>query len=201
MANWRSFVLLLLVGLVPLGASAQRVAAGQLLVASPMLAGTDFAETVLLVVYHDDDSSLAIALNRPTWVDAAATFDDVEQLEGFAGTLWFGGPVSANQLLIVFENRGPAPEIARRVTDSIYVSPELELLEQFDFAAEAGPRFRLYAGYASWAPGRLEAEVESGAWRVLRATPEAIFTDDPEHLWERLPLLSGDLSAYSFSIE
>lgn len=195
MMQWRRLVFLIILGIAPLGASAQRVAAGQLLVASPMLAGTDFAETVLLIVYHEDDSSLAIALNRPTWIDAAETFDDVEQLEGFGGKLWFGGPVSANQLLIVFESPTAAPELSRRVTDSIYVSPEPDLLGRFDFAAETGPRFRLYAGHASWAPGRLEAEVESGAWRLLRATPETVFTNDPEHLWESLPLLSGDFSA------
>lgn len=179
---------------LPSGIQAQQLAPGQLLVASPMLAGTDFAETVLLVIYHEDDSSIAIALNRPTWVDAAETFDDVEPLADYADTLYFGGPVGANQLLIVFEHDGAAPERARRVFDGVYVTPELDLLERYG-AGNPDSRVRLFAGHAAWAPGRLEEEVESGAWRTLRATRDLVFAGNPETLWETVPLVSGDVTA------
>jgi putative transcriptional regulator len=41
---------------------------------------------------------------------------------------------------------------------------------------------RVYAGYAGWSPGQLEAELEEEAWFVEPALPEDAFADADE-LW------------------
>ncbi len=45
---------------------------------------------------------------------------------------------------------------------------------------------RFYAGYAGWAPGQLEGEIERGVWNLLPGDPRWIFDDDPAGTWERL---------------
>ena len=45
---------------------------------------------------------------------------------------------------------------------------------------------RVFAGYAGWGPGQLEAEVDAGAWHVERGVAATVFDDDPESLWPRL---------------
>jgi putative transcriptional regulator len=45
---------------------------------------------------------------------------------------------------------------------------------------------RVYAGYAGWAPGQLEAEIGREDWYVLEPDAEAIFRADPATLWRTL---------------
>ncbi|MCS7007074.1 MAG: YqgE/AlgH family protein, partial [Gaiellaceae bacterium] len=44
-------------------------------------------------------------------------------------------------------------------------------------------RARVFAGYAGWGPGQLDAELEEGSWIVERARPEDVFAEEPETLW------------------
>ena len=49
--------------------------------------------------------------------------------------------------------------------------------------AEATARRRVFAGYAGWGEGQLDAEVDQGDWIAHTALPEDVFTDAPEDLW------------------
>lgn len=51
---------------------------------------------------------------------------------------------------------------------------------------------RLFAGYAGWAAGQLEAEIEAGAWWVLDSAHDDPFTPDPDALWKRVLLRQGE---------
>jgi putative transcriptional regulator len=42
---------------------------------------------------------------------------------------------------------------------------------------------RVFAGYAGWTAGQLEAEIAAGGWFVVDAKPVDSFTSDPEGLW------------------
>ena len=41
----------------------------------------------------------------------------------------------------------------------------------------------MFAGYAGWGEGQLDAELSSGDWITAPATPEDVFTEVPEQLW------------------
>src|SRR5207249_3616283 len=43
---------------------------------------------------------------------------------------------------------------------------------------------RVFAGYAGWGPGQVQAEIEEGAWYVLPAEPADAFAAEPERLWQ-----------------
>jgi putative transcriptional regulator len=51
--------------------------------------------------------------------------------------------------------------------------------------------FRVFAGYAGWGPGQLQAEIDEGAWYVLQAEPADVFDPEPEHLWRAVLRRSG----------
>ena len=46
--------------------------------------------------------------------------------------------------------------------------------------------FVVYAGYAGWAPGQLEAEIERGDWHVAPGRSEYVFDTDASEVWSRL---------------
>src|SRR5690606_41617693 len=53
---------------------------------------------------------------------------------------------------------------------------------------------RVFAGYAGWTPGQLEAEIEEGAWLVVPAVESDLLSPAPERLWrEVLRRQSGEI--------
>jgi putative transcriptional regulator len=165
-------------------AAAEDIAAGRLLVASEKLGDPNFAESVILVVQHDEaEGTVGLILNRRSDLPLSKLFPDVKGAK--SDPVYVGGPVGkgAAQALL----RLPAKEEgARRVIGDVYLTGDKALVEK-SVASGADPsRFRVYAGYAGWAPGQLEMEIELGAWTVMRAGPGVVFDDDPESLWMRM---------------
>jgi len=54
---------------------------------------------------------------------------------------------------------------------------------------------RVFAGYAAWAPGQLENEIESGSWFVFDALPGDAFVNRPDDLWPLVLRRQGGLLA------
>jgi putative transcriptional regulator len=47
-------------------------------------------------------------------------------------------------------------------------------------------RYRMFTGYAGWAPKQLENELAAGAWAVVTAKGEDLFDTPAEDLWANL---------------
>jgi putative transcriptional regulator len=62
-----------------------------------------------------------------------------------------------------------------------------------------GPRRSLLAlGYAGWAPGQLDAEIQANGWLSVEADAELVFDDDSDGKWQRaLAKLGIDLTMLS----
>jgi putative transcriptional regulator len=57
--------------------------------------------------------------------------------------------------------------------------------------AAATVRRRVYAGYAGWSEGQLDAEIEAGDWIAHDALPEDVFSEEPEQLWSNVLTRKG----------
>jgi putative transcriptional regulator len=194
MMSLRGLILVILMAASP-AVWAQTPAVGRVLVSTPEQDDPNFSESVLLILVHENGSSAAIFLNRPTWVDPNEAYPDVDGLETYPGALYLGGPVAPDQMLTLFEHDGAAPVGARNVFGNIYFSPTAALFADMDLTAEDAPRVRVFAGHAQWAPGQLEAEIDAGDWRVLDAESSFVFAEDAAGLWERMPPSSSGVSA------
>ncbi|MBK7124372.1 MAG: YqgE/AlgH family protein [Dehalococcoidia bacterium] len=59
---------------------------------------------------------------------------------------------------------------------------------------------RLYAGYAGWTGGQLEAELEQESWFVVDAMEDDIFSARPETLWrDVLQRQPGRLAMFAYA--
>jgi putative transcriptional regulator len=149
--------------------------AGQLLVSSPLLFDPNFRRTVVLLAHHDEEGAMGLVLSRPTGVRVA---DANEELGALAdGVVYSGGPVQPETLIVLLEVEDaeePAPSIVGNVS----------FLEAGTSADEShATRARVFAGYAGWGPGQLEAELEEQSWIVVPAEPSDVFAEDPDELW------------------
>ena len=81
----------------------------------------------------------------------------------------------------------------KRVTGDIYFSGDFSDIIEDSSIAEEGEAIKVYAGYAGWAPGQLQNEIDRGDWLVIDTDPEIIFNNQFDGLWEKLyKAWSGD---------
>jgi putative transcriptional regulator len=60
------------------------------------------------------------------------------------------------------------------------------VLERLMKSTAKDEKFRLFAGYAGWAPNQLDVERTRGDWHVVKADAEAVFAQNPSELWQEL---------------
>jgi putative transcriptional regulator len=176
-----------------MAAAAQGPAKGKLLVAAPTMPDPNFKETVVLLLHHDENGTIGVAVNRPTWLEPREVAPDVGELGSYDGTVFHGGPLAPTQLIFLVRNPPTGTFDAPPITDEIYASGNLELLPRLAGAPDAGSGLRLYAGHLEWAAGQVEREVASKQWLVVEGSPDRIFSSDPEELWPRLSAQGDEL--------
>ncbi len=159
------------------------VLAGRLLVATPVLTEGPFRRTVVLLLRHgDDEGALGVVLNRPSEADLADVLPDWERRASAPTVVFEGGPVQATAAICLGRLRpGAAPSPTYAV-----LRPGLATVDLDADPAEGLDVVRIFAGYAGWSSGQLEAEVAEGAWWVLDALPGDAFTAAPELLWRQV---------------
>ena len=162
--------------------------AGQLLVATPALEGPTFTQTVIYMVRHDArGGAMGLVVNRPLGEVPMAVL--LRQLglpsEGTQGSvrLHMGGPVEATRIFALHTDDYAGPDTVK-VGNGVAITSEPSILKSI--AEGKGPRrARFTLGYAGWAPGQLEAEMEAGYWIVVSADAAIVFDDVYETKWDR----------------
>jgi len=150
-----------------------------LLVATPELTDPNFYRAVVLVLEHNDDGALGVVLNRPRLVGGAEAVPQWADRLAFPPRLHTGGPVSEKSVIGLALGSlnsvdGLSPLLGTLGVVDLHRSPE-------DLPGVGS--LRLFAGYAGWSAGQLDAEVMAGGWFVVDACPEDVVGSEPEDLW------------------
>jgi putative transcriptional regulator len=154
---------------------------GQLLLASPALFDPTFRRTVVLVTEHNDEGAAGLVLNRPSETSVADALPDLLPLVEDEERVYVGGPVQESSVLVLAEFDDPEDAAMLVVDDVGFVPADGD----FDLIAAATRRVRVFAGYAGWGPGQLEAELEESSWIVEPSAGE-LFPEPEDDLWGRV---------------
>jgi putative transcriptional regulator len=152
---------------------------GQLLLASPTLRDPNFDRTVVLVSVHSEEGAMGVVLNRPSAVTVSEAVPQLEDAVAEQEPVYVGGPVQPSSIVFLAEFLDPSPAGLLVLGRIGFPAPDAGIEE----LTEATARRRVFAGYAGWGEGQLDAEVEEGDWIAHAALPEDVFTDFPEELW------------------
>lgn len=175
--------LLAVVSLLPAAIEADsRPASGKLLVATGEVQGELFANTVVLLLHYDETGAFGLVVNRPTDVQPVEVLGDDEAIADYRGTLFWGGPVHMDSLRALQRTDSPHDE-AEKIIESVYLVSYEDALAELPMDPD---RLRFFIGYAGWAPGQLDKELAHGSWRVVPASGEFVFAEEPRTLWNRL---------------
>jgi putative transcriptional regulator len=160
---------------------------GRLLVATPDLRDPNFSRTVVLVLEHGAEGALGVVLNRPVDLLVDEVLPDWADRVSAPGCLFVGGPVSPSAAI----GLGRGPDLPDALFDGLAtVDLELDGAPTPDLSA-----LRIFVGYAGWAAGQLDEELEAGGWLVLDLEPGDPFTADPSELWVHVLRRQGGRTA------
>ncbi|HUO66655.1 MAG TPA: YqgE/AlgH family protein [Gammaproteobacteria bacterium] len=192
---WRALIAIAALGLGAF-AGAQDIGNGSLLVASPELADPNFSHSVVLVLRHDDNGAIGVVINRVTSLAPAKVFPEIaETLGNYKGTLYRGGPLAPSRMLYLVRGLAAATVNGPEIVDKVFLAADPDSLPEILRLAKGPDEFRMFAGHAEWTPGQLESEVKHGAWRVVPASADVVFTDKPTELWQQLSTRADQVTA------
>lgn len=175
---------------------------GQMLVAMPQMSDPRFARTVIYLCAHSAEGAMGLVVNRAI---ESLTFPDllhqlgIEITPGDEGIkVHFGGPVETGRGFVLHSD-DYVKDATLVVKNGVALTATVDVLRAI--ARGRGPRCSLLAlGYAGWAPGQLDAEIQANGWLTCAADEELIFSGDLETKWEKAvakigidpAMLSGD---------
>lgn len=157
-------------------------AAGQLLIATPLLGDPHFARAVVYLLEHDGGGTVGVILNRPSHMPVAQILPTWHDAVSGPAVVFGGGPVQPDGALCLGQVEVEGPGV-RPVVDGVAT---VDLDGDAEDIAVRTSRLRIFAGHAGWAPGQLEEELAEGAWWVVEGSPLDLFSDDPRPLWPRV---------------
>jgi putative transcriptional regulator len=175
--------------------------AGQLLVAMPQMQDPRFARSVVYLCAHSGDAgAMGIMVNKLlgslTMGKLFTQLDIKPSPTPYSCPVHFGGPVEAGRGFVL-HTADYQEEATLRADSNICVTATLDVLRAI--GKGQGPRQSLFAlGYAGWAPGQLDAEIQANSWLCVAADDEIVFASDHDGKWTRaLAKLGIDLSVLS----
>ena len=160
---------------------------GQMLIAMPSMGDERFSRSVIYVCAHSTEGAMGIVVNQPaaniSFSDLLVQLDvipaaDVIQLPTGAGVAVLkGGPVDTQRGFVLHSSDFFIENSTLPIDDGICLTATLDILKAI--ARGTGPRNAILAlGYAGWAPGQLENEIQHNGWLHCSADPELIFGRD-----------------------
>ena len=151
---------------------------GQLLISATDLIDPNFHQTVTLVIQHDDQGAVGLTLNRPLEISFREAWEKVSDSPcNLDAPLLLGGPCEG-PVMLIHDN----PAFSQiQIMPGLHFSTDPE--DVTHLVEHHNSDIRCFAGYAGWGPSQLEAELQSGSWITMDASPQIVFDDDLSNQW------------------
>ena len=176
-------------------ASARGYLDGQMLIAMPAMSDERFSRAVIYVCAHSTEGAMGIIVNHPA---ANIKFPDLlVQLEVIPAAeriqlptraedvkVLKGGPVETGRGFVLHSADFFIENSTLPIDEGICLTATLDILKAI--ARGNGPASAILAlGYAGWAPGQLEQEIQQNGWLHCAADTELIFGTDTETKYDK----------------
>ena len=163
---------------------------GMMLIAMPAMRDERFLRSVIYVCAHSSEGAMGIVVNQPaaniSFSDLLVQLEvipaaDLIQLPPRAGMVKVlkGGPVETGRGFVLHSADFFIENSTLPIDEGICLTATLDILKAI--ARGKGPESAVLAlGYAGWAAGQLENEIQENGWLHCAADPELIFGPDTE---------------------
>ncbi len=161
---------------------------GRILIAMPGMQDPRFHRSLVYLCAHSADGAMGLIVNKRA--------DDLK-LKDLFGKLGipigsgiarkpvhYGGPVEMGRGFVLHSSDYHSDEATMQVDDATSMTATLDILHAM--ATDRGPDRAIIAlGYAGWAPGQLEAELQANGWLACPADEGLLFGTDEDSKWDK----------------
>jgi putative transcriptional regulator len=161
---------------------------GQILIAMPGMQDPRFAKTLVYLCAHSSDGAMGLIVNKRA--DGLKLKDLFGKLGipigSFMGKapVHYGGPVETGRGFVLHSSDYNSGDATLQVDEQTSMTATLDILHAM--AMNKGPDKAIVAlGYAGWAPGQLEAELQHNGWLACAADAELLFGEDEDAKWDK----------------
>jgi len=182
---------------------------GQMLIAMPVMQDERFSRSLIYVCAHSSEGAMGIVVNHPaadiSFSDLLVQLDVIPPADRIDLSrradrvkVFKGGPVETGRGFVLHSSDFFIENATLPIDDSICLTATLDILKAI--ARGGGPKSAILAlGYAGWAPGQLENEIQGNGWLHCAADADLIFGADTEQKYDRalqkLGIMPGMLSS------
>ena len=168
---------------------------GQMLIAMPAMNDERFSRAVIYVCAHSTEGAMGIIVNHPAanikFPDLLVQLEVIPaaeriQLPTRAGDVKVlkGGPVETGRGFVLHSADFFIENSTLPIDEGVCLTATLDILKAI--ARGNGPASAILAlGYAGWAPGQLEQEIQQNGWLHCAADAELIFGQDTDTKYEK----------------
>jgi len=168
---------------------------GQMLIAMPSMGDERFSRSVIYVCAHSTEGAMGIIVNHPapniSFPDLLVQLEVIPaaeriQLPNKAGAVKVlkGGPVETGRGFVLHSADFFIENSTLPIDEGICLTATLDILKAI--AHGKGPVSAILAlGYAGWAPGQLENEIQQNGWLHCAPDSELIFGSDIAGKYEK----------------
>ena len=166
----------------------ERYLDGQILIAMPGMEDRRFARSLVYVCAHSSEGAMGIIINQlapqMSFGELLVQLDVIPEHEQIhlpplaqRMRVHHGGPVESGRGFVLHSADYFIENATLPIDDEVSLTTTLEVLKAI--AEGRGPASAILAlGYAGWAPGQLESEIQWNGWLNCPADPALLF--DPE---------------------
>ena len=166
------------------------------LVSMPQLEDPNFRKTVILICKHNKQGAVGVVVNRLTDQMIGDVFSQLKiTISDHSHTIspvFDGGPVYPELGLVIHNGDLEVWESSIDIGGGLKLTSSKDILT--DMATGNGPeKAMMILGYAGWAAGQLEQELQGNSWFTAPADHDILFAPDVGDKWQ--------MSARSIGIE
>lgn len=158
-----------------------------LLIATPTLEDPYFSRSVAYLFEHNEKGAMGIVVNRLAGLtleeligmtESTGIVDDLHA----SNPVMVGGPVNRDRGFILHSTQlGWNSSLV--LNSEIMITTSKDILDVI--GNDKGPKESIIAlGYAGWAPGQLEQELEQNSWLTVEADKDLLFNVPAEKKWQ-----------------
>jgi putative transcriptional regulator len=161
---------------------------GQMLIAMPAMMDERFVRSLIYICAHSSEGAMGIVVNHPapniSFPDLLVKLNVVPQADRIqlptraeGVKVMRGGPVETERGFVLHSADFVIENSTLPIAEGICLTATIDILKAI--ANGEGPASAILAlGYAGWAPGQLESEIQGNGWLHCAADPELVFGPD-----------------------
>lgn len=168
---------------------------GQMLIAMPTIGDQRFSRSLIYLCAHSDEGAMGIVVNRRSrslkftellvQLEVIGEEDEIRLPPGLDDVhVLRGGPVETGRGFVLHSPDYHASSATLAIDQDISLTATVDILRAI--AHGEGPRRAILAlGYAGWAGGQLELEIQQNGWLTCPADESLVFDEDHASKYHR----------------